>query len=187
MCRLNQKFSRKNFEECVESETLARALTTELTSRLEHAGDRLQEAAEIVADLRALGHDLFLWDESHDWQQWGDDYMRPRALRFILQLEFDADLPPTVNVDFGPWPLPTAPTLCPNCKTEMHGTNIRVRGIGHGHTASLPVQVELQLGETESRSFAVGHRSQSLQIQASSCPGCKGLWIPNPSQIGWTG
>lgn len=67
------------------------------------------------------------------------------------------------------------------------GTTLRVRGVGHGHSESLGVKVELQLGEHETRSFCVGQRSQGLQVRVWACPQCRGVWIPEPGAIGYTG
>lgn len=111
---LASTFSRASFEEHPEPTALAAELARILSQRLRGASDSTSEATAILRDLKAIGHQLWSWDESTDFMVYGDDYMRPGPTRFILTLnweEFDQDdsgTPdsPFASVEFGPWPAP---------------------------------------------------------------------------------
>lgn len=187
---LGERYSRHSFEKSPDREGLARDLAELLTERLRKAGDAGAEASAIVADLKLLGHELFSWDESLDFQIWGDDYVRPGLHRMVVELRFADEDFASVSVDFGPWPSlgpPDAPTLCPRCQTPMAATTLRVRAVGHGHVASREVEVEVLLGEQDRRTFTAGQRSEGLQVWGLCCSTCRGLWLPDTSRIESTG
>ena len=187
MTGLGEQYSRRNFENSTDSVSLAQGLADLLTERLRGAKDARAEAGAIILDLKALGHELFSWDEASDGQTWGDDYVRSGPQRIIVELRFPDDDAPSASVDFGPWPSPAPPTLCPRCQKPMTATLLRVHGVGHGHVASGEVEIEIFLGNLERRTFTVGQRSRGLQVPGLWCSSCTGLWLPDTAQVGWTG
>ena len=187
MTSLGKEYSRHSFENSSDSAALARNLADLLTDRLRRASDVRAEARALVAELRAVGHDLFSWDESTECETWGDDYVRPRTARIIVELHFSEDDRPWARVEFGPWPSPAPAMRCPRCQKAMSATVLRVHVVGHGHATSREVHVEVYLGEQERRTFSAGQGSRGLQVPGLWCSACAGLWLPDTSQIGWTG
>lgn len=179
-------FSRVDFDQAEDANALASSLADVLSGRLRSSTDRGAEVKRLVDELKAAGHELYSWDESGDWQIWGDDYMRPRPTRLIVEFRYAEDEPPFAEVTFGPWPKPTPPPKCQQCGAELAPSSLRLHGIGHGHVASQDVRIELHVGEIL-RTLSIGQRSMGFQIEAFSCPSCKGLWIPHPTAGGWTG
>jgi len=186
MPELGEQYSRRNFENSTDAISLADGLAAVLTFRLRRADDVRAEARILVSELKALGHELFSWDESPDRETWGDDYIRPKGRRIIVELRFPADDAPSASVDFGPWPTPTPAILCPRCQTPMTATSLRVAGVGHGHAASREVNVEVFLGEQDRRTFSAGQASRGLQVPGLWCSSCAGLWLPDTTRVGWT-
>jgi hypothetical protein len=88
MTILGEQYSRDSFESSTDSASLAKSLSDHLTQRLRSARDVRAEAHAIVSDLKVLGHELFSWDETDDWQIWGDDYVRPKHQRIIVSSDF---------------------------------------------------------------------------------------------------
>jgi len=187
MTGLGEQYSRRSFENATDSALLARKLAELVSDRLRRASDVRTEARVIVAGLRALGHNLFSWDRSIDWETWGDDYAKPEATRILVELRFPEDDEPSANVHFGPWPKPAPATPCPRCQNPMSATFLRIHGVGHGHVASREVNVEVFLGKQDPRTFSVGQGSRGLQVPGLWCPSCAGLWLPDTKQVGWTG
>lgn len=108
MWRSLGRFSRAAFEQDVAG-GLAAELAGVLTISLAIARDPADEVTAVVAELRALGHDLWHWDGSDDFDIWGRDYVRPQAKRIIVHWFFPADGDRRVEVTFGPWPKKAAP------------------------------------------------------------------------------
>jgi hypothetical protein len=106
-----EKFSRQAFETSSSPNELANQLCQVVRAQLEPAADRLEVAYFVVQSLRALGHDLYSWDESSDSITWGDDYVNPPSpLRFLIEMRWpvrdDLGAGSVVEVcaTFGPWP-----------------------------------------------------------------------------------
>jgi hypothetical protein len=186
MTGLGEQYSRGNFENAADATPLAASLAELLTSRLRRAEDARSEARILVRELKALGHELFSWDESTDCETWGDDYSRPKAKRLLVELSFPEDNVPSASVEFGPWPAPEPAISCPRCHMPMSATFLCVRGVGHGHGGSREVNVEVSLGETHRRTFSAGQASRGLQVPGFWCSSCAGLWLPDTTRIGWT-
>jgi hypothetical protein len=187
MTRLDEQYSRQGFESSSDSASLAKSLSDLLTERLRSARDVRAEGDAIVRDLKVLGHELFSWDEADDSQTWGDDYIRPKHQRILVELRFPADEAPSASVTFGPWPSPPPAPLCLHCQKPMTPTHLRVYGVGHGHAMSREVSVEVFLGEQERRVLTTGQRSIGLQVPGFWCSSCAALWLPDTTRIGWTG
>lgn len=183
---LGEQYSRSKFDDSTDATSLANSLADALTVRLRQASDVRAEARSLVSELKALGHELFSWDESTDWETWGDDYIRPKARRIIVKLRFPDDDAPSASVDFGPWPPRTPAIQCPRCQTPMTATALRIVGVGHGHAASREVNVEVFLGEQDRRTLSVGQSSRGLQVPGHWCSSCAGLWLPDTTKSGWT-
>jgi len=186
MTGLGEQYSRRNFENLTDATPLAGNLAHLLTERLRNSADARAEAGVLISELKALGHELFSWDESTDWETWGDDYVRPTARRIIVELKFPEDGVPSATVTFGPWPQPSPAIPCPRCQKPMTATSLRINGVGHGHTASREVNVEVFLGEQDRRTFSVGQASRGLQVPGLWCSSCAGLWLPDATNTGWT-
>jgi hypothetical protein len=187
MTGLSERYSRHNFESSTDGESLAHDLAKLLTERLRSAEDARVEADTIILDLKTLGHELFSWDEAPDSRTWGDDYVRPKRTRIVVELRFPDDDTPSASVDFGPWPVPAPETPCPRCHKPMTATSLRVHGVGHGHAVSREVDIEVFLGDLERQTFSAGQRSRGLQVSGLWCASCSGLWLPDTTRIGWTG
>ena len=98
-------WKRSEFESASDPRSLAKAMSRELTNRLISSSDPEIESRSIVDELRSYGHDLFSWDESTDFQVWGDSYAPPTGRnRIIIEFNYPDDEPPSVEVTFGPWP-----------------------------------------------------------------------------------
>lgn len=105
----DQYFSRDELEHNPDPEMLCKILQTLIQHRLAHASDLPHEALAIANDLRTAGHDIWSWDESHDFSIWGDDYVNPlRPTRLLIEMRWPSsdttDEQPKVQITFGPWP-----------------------------------------------------------------------------------
>lgn len=103
------EFSRDALEQSAQPAELCAALEARLFRRLAGATDRAAEAAAIIDELRASGHEAWSWDESIDFTIWGDDYMNPpRPTRLLIEMSWPSEVEPTapveVAVTFGRWP-----------------------------------------------------------------------------------
>jgi hypothetical protein len=187
MATLGEQFSRRRFEDATDSDALAQSLSDVLTARLRTAAEAPSEATALVAELKALGHELFSWDESLDFQTWGDDYTRPKRRRIIIDLRYPEDEEPWAEVHFGPWPPAVPAPACVRCARPMTPSHLRIRGIGHGHVGSRDVTVEILVGEQDKRTLTVGQASRGYAVAAFWCPFCAALWLPDTASGGWTG
>jgi hypothetical protein len=98
-------WKRSEFESATDPRPLVEALSRELTNRLRSSSDPETESRNIVEELRSDGHELFSWDESTDFQTWGDSWVPPKGKnRIIIDFNYPEDEPPSVEVHFGPWP-----------------------------------------------------------------------------------
>jgi hypothetical protein len=93
---LDERFSYESFVHSADPAALARALSDELTRRLRATATRAQEGYALVDELRRLGHDLWSFDESDDFQAWCGDWTRPpRPFELIVQLNYAEDEAPS--------------------------------------------------------------------------------------------
>lgn len=175
-------WSRHEFEGAVDPSVLARELATELTARLRQATNGADEATRIVNDLREAGHPIYSWDESDDFQIWGDSYAPDHGPhRMIVELRYGKDDPWSVNVEFGPWPTRDPLPSCPECKVELVRQTLLLAIQGHGSVQPEPVQFRLVLGSRMEHTGVVGNRSVHIQRAALECPQCNGVWVqPDP-------
>jgi hypothetical protein len=87
---------------------LANELAKELTLRLQKASLPAQAVSESVDDLKKLGHSLWSFDGSDDFQVWCGDWTAPTApFELIVEFTFREHEPRAVSVAFKP--APTAP------------------------------------------------------------------------------
>ena len=71
----------------------AAELAEELAQRLERASDFHSEIEQIVQKLRELGHELWSWDESDDFEIWGPDYQnRSELVGLLIDFRRPADV-----------------------------------------------------------------------------------------------
>lgn len=111
---IDPRFSRSRFEASADVASLADALSAELTRRFS-ARPTFEHVREIVNDLRALGHDLYSFDESLDFSAWCDDYTKPHEYSSIVYFRFpdpsskeSERATPQVEVEFGRTPTATS-------------------------------------------------------------------------------
>lgn len=75
-----QRFAMANPSEREVCSRLATAISRTLT-----AAERFHAAvATVVADLRAVGHDLWSYDEEDEFEVWGPDYARPSGPGILI-------------------------------------------------------------------------------------------------------
>jgi hypothetical protein len=72
-----------------ERETVLKRLGAELTSRVLGAPDFDSEVEDIISELRARGHDLWLFDSDGEWQLWCGAWTKPEGEGGKLILHFD--------------------------------------------------------------------------------------------------
>jgi hypothetical protein len=85
------KLSRAQLEALPERERqpVLERLGAELTARILGAGDFDSEVKTIISELRASGHDLWLFDDHGEWQVWCGDWGKPEGEGGKLILHFD--------------------------------------------------------------------------------------------------
>jgi hypothetical protein len=83
--------SRIQLEALSESERrpVLERLGAELTSRVLGASDFDSEVEKIISEMRARGHDLWLFDTDGEWQRWCGDWTKPESEGGKLNLDFD--------------------------------------------------------------------------------------------------
>lgn len=79
-----------------EREVLCRALAAEITAAVRSTGDFWGVTRGAVESLRALGHDLWSFDESDDFHLWCPHYGRPTGPGIVLTFR----LPDLVEVEW---------------------------------------------------------------------------------------
>ena len=88
---LDTRFSYTAFVEAGDRSRLVQELAAELTRRLQAASDAEAEARVLVQELRTLGHDLWSFDESLDFQIWCGDWVTPEQhYELILELRYES-------------------------------------------------------------------------------------------------
>ena len=92
---LDKRFSRSEFLGVVEDgarTSLCSALGEVLSRRIRQSPAFGAEARACVAELRALGHDLWSFDESTDFQIWCPNYAQPTGPGIIVTFTESEDV-----------------------------------------------------------------------------------------------
>ena len=76
---LDPRFSYASMLRSAERSQLLEELGIELTRRLQAAERPDEEIARTIEELRHLGHDLWSFDASDDFQVWCGDWIAPKA------------------------------------------------------------------------------------------------------------
>ena len=72
-----------------ERQSVLKELGAELASRVLGAPDFDSRVEEIISEMRARGHDLWLFDSDGEWQSWCGDWTKPEGEGGKLILHFD--------------------------------------------------------------------------------------------------
>jgi 8-oxo-dGTP diphosphatase len=175
---LSSEFHRSKFERADDAAPLVNELARVLTERLCKAADPSATIAGIVRELRDLGHEIYSWDASDDFETWGDSWIQPHPpKRLILEFSFREDEPRSVEVTFGPWPTHVPNPSCPICGIEMKGGCLNLSIQGHGAVSYEALPYSLSIGGAFKRSGTVGNRSIRVQQGILECPQCHGVWL----------
>jgi hypothetical protein len=100
---LDHRFAYDNFVAATDADRrrLADELAQELTRRVQASSDPAQAGYDCIADLKALGHDLWSFDESDDFQLWCGDWTAPkRSLELFVEVTYRDEQPRAVSVSF---------------------------------------------------------------------------------------
>jgi hypothetical protein len=93
------RFDRPALEAAADRQAWARDLGHALAARLRAAMDAQLEVSNIVAELKALGHDLWSFDESDDFAIWTYDYVNaPPGPQLGIHFRYAAYEEPAVEV-----------------------------------------------------------------------------------------
>lgn len=148
---LGAQFARARFIEDSDPQERCRLLAAALTKRLEDAANSHQCMEWIIADLRALEHEVTLWD-----QVLSDAWSKPQNDQY-LWIVLDAGSGAhdneredsndarwvSASVAFRPR-LRDLPRRCPQCFGEMAPRNIRLRIQGHGSAVAPALRVRFE-------------------------------------------
>jgi hypothetical protein len=86
---LDDRFSYDGLLGATDRPKLVLELSVELTRRLRAAEDPEREGRALVEELRGLGHDLWSFDESDDFQLWCGDYVSPKQpWELVLEIHY---------------------------------------------------------------------------------------------------
>jgi hypothetical protein len=102
---LDHRFSYEMFVAGTDGsrERLAHELAEELVRRLQASSDPANTAYECIEDLKGLGHDLWSFDESDDFQKWCGNWTAPKtAFELIVGFTYREQQAPTASVAFKP-------------------------------------------------------------------------------------
>lgn len=88
---MDQKFSKSNFLAASEQARLflCSALAEEVTRRFGQLPSWHDEVEHLVEQLRRLGHDLWSYDESDDFEIWGPNYADPTGPGIIVTFRLE--------------------------------------------------------------------------------------------------
>jgi hypothetical protein len=102
---MDDRFSYANLAAGGDRVRFAAELAAQLTLRLRSAANPERESMALINELRSLGHDLWSFDESTDFQLWCGDYVnRRQRWELIIQLNYVEDVPPSASVDVREYP-----------------------------------------------------------------------------------
>lgn len=80
---------------------LVASLRSEITRRLLAATDPEAEARVVIEELRQLGHDLWSFDESDEFQAWCGNWVHPKyPYELIVEMSYRAGQAAVVSVTF---------------------------------------------------------------------------------------
>ncbi|WP_144429607.1 hypothetical protein [Myxococcus hansupus] len=98
---LDPCFSYESFVQARDQKRLSRELEQVLAARLKSSATPDAEGYRMVAELRALGHDLVSFDEATDFQVWCGDWTNPKCpCELVVTISYGDEEPRTVSVDF---------------------------------------------------------------------------------------
>ena len=91
---MDPRYSSHRFNEASEPERkqLLIDLADALRAALQSAADFHGTAYRLVADLRALGHDLYSFDESDEMQVWCPDWTKPSMHGLVVEFRSPSDV-----------------------------------------------------------------------------------------------
>jgi len=95
---MEQRFAKENFlaAEAAERGALCEDLAAVLAVRLGEANEFGETVSACVEELRALGHDLWSFDESDDFQAWCPNYDNPTGPGVVVTFS----VPDEVSVEW---------------------------------------------------------------------------------------
>jgi hypothetical protein len=103
---LDDRFCNERFVAATDGERvrLGDELAQELTRRVQASADPAQETYECIEDLKRLGHDLWSFDESDDFQLWCADWTRPtKQVELFVEFVYRQNERPSVTISTRGW------------------------------------------------------------------------------------
>ncbi|HEY2515900.1 MAG TPA: hypothetical protein VGI39_33750 [Polyangiaceae bacterium] len=181
---LDSRFARAHFVADGDAQERCQALAEVLTSRLVAATNVPQAIEWVLADLRALGHEVARWDEviSDAWAKPENDHYLWVVLEAASSDDDeanDAAPPRSVYVAFRPR-LRDLPRRCPQCFAEMTACDIRLRVQGHGSASAPALRVRFEAPGIPELDALVGPTSLEVARSGMLCPSCHSAWFPPP-------
>ncbi len=175
---LDSRFSRSSFDEADDPTVLCGELRAVLESQLHDPLDALKDVDAIVRDLRSQGHDIYCWDDDGEGDSvWGDNYAKGTTKLNRLVVSFCLGRPePSVDVEFGPWPLDRT-RLCAFCGAEMTATTAVFHVDGHGSVNTPSVHVSVSFGQEPLKEARAGMESFHYEVSGFRCSACGGSWF----------
>lgn len=81
-----ERFSKLAFDAATDEvkDDLSGALAAELSRRLAAEPSFHEGVRRLIEELRALGHDLWSYDEEDDMEAWGPDYQTPSGPGIVV-------------------------------------------------------------------------------------------------------
>ena len=178
---LDTSFTRSNFESAPSQQAICARLSEVLTTRLRAAKNLHMEIEWIVADLRALGHEVKHWDGVI--ANWDGPKQDPYLWVWFDGIDLDEDACDSSNAKVGVSFRPRLPGeiefRCPLCWSEMENREIRLTLQGHGSVAAPSVNVHFQCPGLKDLDGAVGIASEERRRGVRVCTSCgAGLLLP---------
>ena len=170
---LDGSFSRSNFEAAADLHSLCTRLADVLTGRVRAAKNVHMELEWIVADLRALGHNVQRWDEViSEWEE-------PRKDRYLWiwvdEVDIEAAGPSpdaAVDVSFRPRLPDEIKFGCPLCSSKMEEREVWLRIQGHGSAVAPGVRVHFECPGLDGIDNVVGAASVERRRGVRVCRSC---------------